>query len=394
MAKEEKIINDYKNEIEETYRGITYMINEIELDKEKITGILEKKVKQLQEELADTYRGVTQLTNELGLAVKALQNKSDNLTGILDSMEDGVYIVNRQYDIEYINPALEKEFGQTEGKKCYEYFQDRKEVCPWCKIQEVFKGKTVRWEWYSFKNKRTYDLIDTPLINPDGTISKLEIFRDVTEQKRAEEELKKHKENLEELIKGRTAELAVALERAQESDQLKSAFLASMSHELRTPLNSIIGFTGIILQGIVGELNDEQRKQLKIVYDSGKHLLRLINDVLDISKIEAGKIEIASSRFEVEGLIQTVEKMVSPMVEEKGLKLDISVSDGTPTTIYSDKNRIKQVLINLLSNAIKFTESGRIGLIVRPSMLEEDLSGIKAEGAASLVFSVSDTGIG
>jgi signal transduction histidine kinase len=91
MAKEEKIINDYKKEIEETYRGITYMINEIELDKEKITGILEKKVKQLQEELADTYRGVTQLTNELGLAVKALQNEKYNLTGILDSMEDGVY---------------------------------------------------------------------------------------------------------------------------------------------------------------------------------------------------------------------------------------------------------------------------------------------------------------
>ena len=131
----------------------------------------------------------------------------------------------------------------------------------------------------------------------------------------------------------RTSELAVALERAQESDRLKSAFLASMPHELRTPLNSIIGFTDIILQGIVGELNDEQRKQLKMVNDSGKHLLGLINDILDLSKIEAGKVEITSSRFEVAELTQMVEKMVSPMAAERGLKLSVAVSDGTPSAI-------------------------------------------------------------
>jgi len=213
-------------------------------------------------------------------------------------------------------------------------------------------------------------------------------------------ELQKVKEHLEDRVRERTNELTIAKERAEEMSRYKSAFLASMSHELRTPLNSIIGFTGIILQGIVGELNDEQRKQLNMVCSSSKHLLRLVDDILDISKIEAEKVEIASSRFELAELIQVVERMVSPMAEEKGLTLGVTVSDGTPSTIYSDKNRIKKVLINLLSNAIKFTESGEIELMVRPSLLDsgaspeefekEELSGIKADQAASLVFSVTD----
>ncbi|MCK5158219.1 MAG: PAS domain S-box protein, partial [Candidatus Heimdallarchaeota archaeon] len=114
----------------------------------------------------------------------------DNLINILSSMEDGVYIVDQNYDIEYVNPILTKEFDLNEGKKCYKYFHDREEICPWCKNQEVFKGKTVRWEWFSEKNQKTYDLLDTPLKNRDGSISKLEIFRDITERKKTEKELR------------------------------------------------------------------------------------------------------------------------------------------------------------------------------------------------------------
>ncbi len=119
-----------------------------------------------------------------------LRRERDRLLSLLDAMEDGVYIVSRDYDIEYVNPALEKVFGQVAGRKCYEYFHDRQEACPWCKNPEVFAGQTVRWEWYSPKNQRTYDLLDTPLRNSDGTVSKLEIFRDVTERKAMEEALK------------------------------------------------------------------------------------------------------------------------------------------------------------------------------------------------------------
>jgi len=133
-------------------------------------------------------------------AKKVLKVERDKLTAILDSMADGVYIVNQENDIEYINPVLQKEFGPVKENKCYEYFHDRKEVCPWCKNQDVFAGKTVRWEWYSFKNQRTYDLIDTPLRNSDGSISKLEIFRDITDRKRNEEILRKSEEKYHSLI--------------------------------------------------------------------------------------------------------------------------------------------------------------------------------------------------
>jgi len=120
------------------------------------------------------------------------------------------------------------------------------------------------------------------------TASRDELDREVIERKRAEEDVKKYVEQLEQ-----------ANIRLQEMDRLKSIFLASMSHELRTPLNSIIGFTGIILQGIAGELNDEQKKQLEMSYGSAKHLLSLINDLLDISKIESGELEPDIEEFNI-----------------------------------------------------------------------------------------------
>jgi len=120
---------------------------------------------------------------------ETLLSERDNLVNIFNSMEDGVYIINQEYNIEYLNPVLEKDFGNYKDQKCYEYFHDRKEVCTWCKSKEVFAGKTVRWEWYSKKNKKYYDLIDTPIKNPDGTISKLEIFRDITNYKQADKKI-------------------------------------------------------------------------------------------------------------------------------------------------------------------------------------------------------------
>ena len=118
-----------------------------------------------------------------------LRPEGDNLARILDAMEDGVYIVSGNYEIEYINPVLLREFGQPEGHKCYRYFHDRTTPCSWCKNDEVFAGKSVRWQWHSPVNDKTYDLLDTPVRNRDGSISKLEIFRDITERKRTEEAL-------------------------------------------------------------------------------------------------------------------------------------------------------------------------------------------------------------
>ncbi|MCF8105310.1 MAG: response regulator [Desulfohalobiaceae bacterium] len=183
-------------------------------------------------------------------------------------------------------------------------------------------------------------------------------------------------------LKEKKQELEKANQRLEEAGRLKSQFMANMSHELRSPLNSIIGFSGIILEGLAGELNAEQKKQLNMVYGSAQHLLGLINDVLDLSKIEAGKIEIQPAEFDVQSLVDTVQGMFSPLVQDKGLNFFVNVADGVPSGLYNDKNRIKQVLINMLSNAVKFTSSGRIELRVEPA------------GPALIRFSVSDTGLG
>ena len=132
-------------------------------------------------------------------AEETLRIERDNLKNIFEAVKDGIYIVNQQYDIQYVNPVLIKDFGVYEGRKCYEYFHDQTEVCPWCRSHDVFAGKTVRWEWYSFKNQKTYDLIDTPLKNPNGSISKLEIFRDITERKQAEKQVLEYQKQLQQM---------------------------------------------------------------------------------------------------------------------------------------------------------------------------------------------------
>ncbi|MEN8264425.1 MAG: PAS domain S-box protein [Nitrospirota bacterium] len=126
--------------------------------------------------------------------------EKNKLVSILDSMEDGVYIANMHHDIEYLNPVLKKEFGPVKGRKCFEYFYDRKTECQWCKNKEVFDGRSVRWEWLSPKKNKTYDLIDTPIKNPDGSISKMEISRDITELKKTEDSLRKSEKQFRDLV--------------------------------------------------------------------------------------------------------------------------------------------------------------------------------------------------
>ncbi|HOO56883.1 MAG TPA: ATP-binding protein [bacterium] len=171
-------------------------------------------------------------------------------------------------------------------------------------------------------------------------------------------ELQKHRENLEELVKTRTAELETAKEAAEAADRLKSVFLASMSHELRTPLNSILGFTGIILMGMTGDLNEEQKKQLTMVKNSAEHLLSLINDVLDISKIEAGRVDLSSDEFDVKDVVKEVNEIISTAADEKGLEIITEITGEL--NMLNDRRRVKQVLMNLVSNAVKFTEKGSV----------------------------------
>ena len=212
-----------------------------------------------------------------------------------------------------------------------------------------------------------------------------ELLKILDERKKMWEELQNAhaslnmaKAEVDRKVRIRTQQFQKAKEEAERANQMKSIFLASMSHELRTPLNSIIGFTGIVLQGFAGELNDEQKKQLEMSYESAKHLLSLINDLLDISKIESGELKPDIEEFNIAELGIEIRDSFMIMAEEKELELIFNIPD---INIFSDKRRVEQILLNLVSNALKFTAKGKVE--VKAHKKDENIEVI-----------VEDTGIG
>lgn len=200
-------------------------------------------------------------------------------------------------------------------------------------------------------------------------------------------ERRQQKQNLQHLVQSRTQELSIALaelsaknERLQEIDQVKSEFLATMSHELRTPLNSILGFTGLVQQGLAGPINEEQSRQLGMAYGSAKHLLSLINDILDLSRIEAGRMELDVMPIDIRKVITEATQSMEPMLKQKNLSLKLDV-DLVNHIFYGDHKKLLQILLNLLNNAVKFTDKGEITL--RAESINNDLK-----------LSVTDTGCG
>ncbi len=184
----------------------------------------------------------------------------------------------------------------------------------------------------------------------------------------------------------RSYELAqAAITEMRELDRLKSQFLANMSHELRTPLNSIIGFSRVIIKGIDGPVTDLQEQDLSAIYNSGQHLLRLINDILDLSKIDAGKMELAFDDVNVAELVQSVVPTVNGLIKDKPITLEQMVEPNIPI-IRADAMRLRQVMINLLSNAAKFTEGGTITISAEVQT--------NSSGQPEVIIKVSDTGTG
>ncbi|UCD08318.1 MAG: PAS domain S-box protein [Dehalococcoidales bacterium] len=262
----------------------------------------------------------------------------------------------------------------------------------------INKSGNVSWSWEKVTS-----------ITYNGERAALGNFVDITERKKTEEQIQRTNKQLdkqneklliqaEQLIQQqeKLVEINREIERA---NQMKSEFLASMSHELRTPLNAVIGFSELMLDGITGDINDEQRECLDDILNSGQHLLELINEVLDLSKVEVGKMEFRLVEMDVPDAINEAVQTVKPLLDQKELSVNVSLEEDQ-RRIYADQSRLRQVLLNLLSNATKFTpQSGRIDVftVTKDGMcligVKDNGIGIKKEDQEKIfeVFTQAET---
>ncbi len=293
---------------------------------------------------------------------RTLRQSERALRAVLDSLDAVVYVADMtSYELLLVNRYVKQHWGEIEGELCWRTLQrGQSGPCPFCTnallLDAEGRPTGVRvWEFQNTVTGQWFQCRDVAIPWLDGRVVRLEVATDVSE-------------------------LRTAREQAESADRLKSAFLATMSHELRTPLNSIIGFSGILLQGLAGPLNAEQTKQLGMVSGSAEHLLALINDVLDLSKIEAGQLPLASERFDLGASIERAVAAVRPQAERRGLALEVAIGPGVGETT-SDRRRVEQVLLNLLANGIKFTERGSVRV---EALLE----------GSRVAVRVTDTGLG
>jgi PAS domain S-box-containing protein len=313
------------------------------------------------------------------------------LSMAIEQSPESVMIVDRDKHIVYANPALFRITGYTlaeiigqmprllsSGKTPPATYASL-----WAALDrgEAWKGEFINRrkdgsEYIEFANI-------APIRQPDGQVSHfVAVKEDITDKKRLGEELDQHRHHLEELVETRTRELELARSAAESANRSKSAFLASMSHEIRTPMSAIIGLTHLLQAGL---LEPGQRDKLGKITDASRHLLSVINDILDYSKIEAGKLQLDNVDFAPARMLDNVVSMMQPRLDEKGLQVKIEC-DALPAVLVGDSTRLAQALLNYLSNAVKFTAQGHITLrLTKSEETDCDLM---------LRFAVTDTGIG
>ena len=225
-------------------------------------------------------------------------------------------------------------------------------------------SRTFEWVHVAKDGREIPVEITTRAVTLDGQPRLYSTMRDLSERKQLEATRAHYAEELERRVAERTDELEREKLRAEAADRVKSLFLATMSHELRTPLNSIVGFSSLLADEVPGPVNVEQKKQLGMVLSSARHLLALINDVLDLSKIEAGQLIVESAPFPVDAAVQAATGTVATLFADKGLQLELHLAEDDMVA-RGERRRYEQVLLNLLSNALKFTERGRVEVSAR-----------------------------
>jgi len=302
------------------------------------------------------------------LAEATLKESEEKFQALYENIPSGTLIIGQDYIIEDVNHktceitgfSKEELVGQLCDILCPKGSGSKK--CPiWVEGLNGFQGMdtTIKCK----DGRKNPILKNTKRISLHGKQYILESFQDINERKQAEEVMLHAK-----LV-------------AEEASRAKSEFLANMSHELRTPLNSIIGFSQILNEGTFGDMNDKQAKYVRNILNSGKHLLHLINTILDISKVEAGKMELYCERFYIQELLDDLSIVIHPMAVRKNIRFEINELTNN-AQICADETKLKQIIYNLLDNAVKFTSfEGSVTLTLE--LIDSELQ-----------VSVSDTGIG
>lgn len=322
---------------------------------------------------------------------RALQSSEQKYRNLLNDASDAILLLNVEGYIIEANKKAELLFGYDHSELLGKHFTDLHPQDEIKYISEIFKT--------AFTDKAYRKNVDTSILTKHRTVipvditsslieyaeekGLLKIVRDISERKRTEAMLEQERALLAQRVEERTAELQAANKALAKANRLKDEFLANVSHELRTPLNAILTISEGLQEQVFGVLNEKQLKYLKNIHESGSHLLAVITDILDLSKIEAGKIELQIDTVDLDMLCQASLRMVKETAQKKKLKL--SYENQVKISHFSaDERRLKQVLVNLLSNAVKFTSSGgQVGLRIteEPDRL-------------ALNFTVWDTGIG
>jgi PAS domain S-box-containing protein len=346
------------------------------------------------DELEEQYR-------KLRDAEAEIRTERDRLDLVIDAVADPILVTDPGGAIIRMNPTAERLFTVTDDEKPEALVRVQSNDAHFTSFVSnlLFAGDTMRYEGsIGLTEPVTGEPLPVEAVGGKvlsahgeliGVVTILHDQRAVLEKQRLYEQLKEASEALEEKIRQATTELvrqnellrrqAIQLEQAS---ALKSQFLSNMSHEFRTPLNAILGYTSMLLQGVTGELTAQQRRSLSRVDSSGRHLLALISDILDISRIEAGKMPVHLSAFQLPELVAEVMAEVEPIISRTRLTVTRGLAPDLPG-ILSDRAKVKQIVLNLLTNALKFTPEGSVRV-----------SAVYERTEDRVLIAVADTGIG